>query len=178
MNPVLELIYGYAYTVSHSNIYGGVAYYSSETCGYVNGSWIYSGCTTDYASSDIKYIVDAWANDKINSSDLVADETGYSVRLITIEELRNNLGYGSSNNKNDNVPNWAYLSGYYYYWTMSKNDSVSNNVWYVGYDGILGDEYWEKVNSVSDGVGGDSMHGSYRSLTIRPVITLKKTALN
>ena len=61
---------------------------------------------------------------------------------------------------------------------MSKNDSVDNNVWYVSYDGILGDGYWEKVYSVSDGVDGDSFHGSYRLLTIRPVITLKKSALN
>ena len=51
-------------TATNQNGYGGMTYYSSETCGYVNSSWVYDGCTTDYAQSEVKYAVDAWAKDK------------------------------------------------------------------------------------------------------------------
>ncbi len=39
--------------------YGILAYYSSNTCN-ANDS---SGCTNKYDDSDIKHIVDGWAND-------------------------------------------------------------------------------------------------------------------
>ena len=54
-------------TATNQNGYGGMAYYTSETCGYPNGSSGSSvdiGCTTDYAQSEVKYAVDAWAKDK------------------------------------------------------------------------------------------------------------------
>ena len=42
-------------TAYDKNVYGGMAYYSSETCGYVDGSFVTSGCTTTYDSSEVKY---------------------------------------------------------------------------------------------------------------------------
>ena len=51
--------FGSVGTAYDGNGYGGVAYYSSETCGWINNSYVGTGCTCDYASSDIKYIVDA-----------------------------------------------------------------------------------------------------------------------
>ena len=54
-------------TATNQNGYGGMAYYTSETCGYLNGSsgsCVTTGCTIDYAQSEVKYAVDAWAKDK------------------------------------------------------------------------------------------------------------------
>lgn len=135
-----------------------MTYFSSITCGRINNNWIYSGCTTDYASSDAKYVVDAWANSNTNSADLVTDSTGYSVRLITVEELRNNLGYGNENSVNDNVPSWSYDSNYAY-WSMSykKDYRIYNIAWNggIGFQDLMARE----------------------DLLVRPVITIKKSAL-
>ena len=43
-------------TAYNSNGYGGIVYYSSETCNSGN----HGGCINDYKTSDIKYVVDAW----------------------------------------------------------------------------------------------------------------------
>ena len=53
------------------NSAGYLAFYSTETCGYdSNNNWVTTGCNNNYADSDIKYVVDAWALDKTTSSDL------------------------------------------------------------------------------------------------------------
>ena len=150
------------------NGYGGMAYYSSEKCGFtIPGNYdssVGSGCITDYAQSEVKYVVDAWAKDKFASSDLKKDETGYSARLITFDELTNNLGYerkqdSISPSTNGTTPDWVYNSNYYY-WTMSQfNDSVSH-IWGVNCGGNLDGRY--VVSSQS---------------AVRPVVTLKKSAL-
>ena len=149
--------------------YGAMAYYTSSTCGYVNGNWVLNNCTTDYSKSDIKYVVDAWADAKIDKNDLVSDYTGYSKRLLTIEELRNNLGYGESNNKNDNVPFWVYES--LRYWTMSSYSDYS--VYF-----IYGYNNQGKISNTSV-YGYEFSTGGYYWLNgVRPVVTLKKTSLN
>ena len=100
--------------------YGGMTFYSSETCASYFSPPIYTGCTNDYVDSDVKYAVDAWALAKISSNDLIVDYTGYSVRLITIDDLKQ-LGYvkkhgamGDYYSKSDDVPTWLYNSNYYY----------------------------------------------------------------
>lgn len=139
--------------------YGGMAYYSSLTCGY-NG--LSSGCTNDYAKSEIKYVVDAWAADKFKSSDLSVDATGYSARLITYDELLT-LGYNANKTSagpgtdllvTDDVPSWVYNSDYSY-WTMSPYNDSTFYVWDVY--GTLRDIDITSYNSV-----------------VRPVISLKK----
>ena len=55
-------------TAYDQNGYGGMAYYTSETCGFPNGSYTYAGCITDYSQSEIKYVVDAWASDKASDA--------------------------------------------------------------------------------------------------------------
>ena len=51
------------YQTAYDNAgYGGMAYYTLETCGYVNGHYIATGCMISYESSDIKYVVDGWKN--------------------------------------------------------------------------------------------------------------------
>ena len=143
----------YYRTAYNRNGYGGMSYYTSETCGY-SGT---TGCTTDYEQSDIKYVVDAWKT----SNALIAIEA----RLITKDELVTSLGYvegalATTYNVNPGVtPTWVYNSNYWY-WTMSQyNDSVSS-VWRVGSDG--------KLEAPYDGSQG----------VVRPVIVLPKSAID
>ena len=147
--------------------YGGMAYYSSETCGYPtvgNNTSVKTGCTTDYAQSEVKYVVDAWATDKFQTSDLKKDETGYSARLITFDDLTNNLGYSFKSEITvysataDVTPDWVYNSNYSY-WTMSQYED-SNSMWTVSIN----------LSSGNAGPGG-------LSETVRPVVTLLKSAI-
>ena len=149
-------------TAYNQNGYGGMAYYTSEICG--NG--VYDGCTTDYHASEVKYAVDAWATDKFNSNDLAEDSLGYKARLLTHEELVNNLGYIDSldtskttASSNGETPSWVYNEKYDY-WTMSQYGDFASLVWGVNY---------------SDSVYG---HGVYSSNeVVRPVVTLLKSAI-
>ena len=156
-------------TVSNNNGYGGMTYYSSETCGYPAGasSSVTTGCTTDYAQSEVKYAVDAWAKDKFQASDLKEDSLGYKARLITLEELQNNLGYAQLQSgdtfisyDSSNSPSWIYNSNYLY-WTMSPYEYFALNVWCVYGDGFL---YHNFV-------------GNGRLGVVRPVVTLLKSAI-
>ena len=133
-------------TASNQNGYGGMAYYTSTTCGYPtvgSSTMVTTGCTSDYTQSEVKYVVDAWAKDKFQSSDLKKDETGYSARLITYDELINNLGYNNATwdasywqVNPEYTPSWVYSSNYYY-WTMSQYEDSASSVWDVGYNGRL-----------------------------------------
>ena len=149
--------YQKAYNV---NGYGGMAYYTSSTCGY-NGS---SGCTNDYKESEIKYVVDAWELDKFKLNEL-KEVDGYSTRLITSEELFSNLGYDTNQTTADghpvpttDVPSWVYNRNYHYWGMDSYNDS-SSNVYSIDYDGRLSGNL--VVNSD----------------VVRPVINLLKSAI-
>lgn len=68
--------------------YGGMSYLSNETCyGYADeNNFIDSGCDADYNKSDVKYVVDAWKKDKMNS------EIVKEVRLAKLDEITS-LGY-------------------------------------------------------------------------------------
>ena len=144
---------GTAYDINNDGTVGGMAYYTSETCGNINDTWVGIECLIDYASSEIKYVVDGWKNEK------VPDAT--EARLITYDELITNLGYDptiSSSGRpkaNENVPTWVYKSNYWY-WTSSQN---SNRIWIVSNSGDLSD-----TSFVSDYDGA-----------VRPVITISKT---
>ena len=144
-------------TAYDHNGYGGMAYYSSSTCGYNGG--VMTGCTTDYAESDIKYVVDAWKTAQAPSA--------IEARLITYDELIDNLGYdhASWNVSNWQVnpeytPSWVY--GNYWYWTGSQFNDSSSDVWDVRSNGEL---YRYSVSSFSNGV-------------VRPVITLSKSLIS
>ena len=159
-------------TAYNDNGYGGMTYYSSETCGYPNGSSgssVTTGCTTDYAQSEVKYAVDAWAADKFQASDLKEDSLGYKARLLTIDELTTNLGYEKTNSSTlypstngDTTPSWVYNSNYHY-WTMSPYEDSTLYVWYVNYGGNLSH--------------GNSVYHNDRGGAVRPVVTLLKSAL-
>ena len=152
-----------------NNGYGGMVYFTSTTCGYPTGTFVSTGCTTDYAQSEVKYAVDAWAADKFKTSDLKEDATGYSARLITFDELVNNLGYSIKDGATsysatvDYTPSWVYNGNYSHYWTMSAYADSALRVWHVDGNGSLNSD---NVNSFFNGVH-----------VVRPVVTLLKSAL-
>ena len=137
------------------NGYGGMAYYSSETCGYVNDSWVETGCTTDYAQSEVKYAVDAWKAAKAPAA--------LDARLITLEDLKS-LGYSDDSciqsgycSKSAEAPSWLHINSSY--WTSSPKNGSSSSVWNVS-----------RYNLYSTGV-------STGNGVVRPVITISKSAL-
>ena len=144
----------------NQNGYGGMAYYTSETCGYVNGSRVEDGCTTDYAQSEVKYVVDAWKTAKAP----LATEA----RLISKQEIDENFEFeeydipcGGCGAKGQRITaDWMYNSNYSY-WTMSQYNNSSSSVWFV-HSGA-----------------GLSIHYVYDySGVVRPVITISKTNLS
>ena len=142
-------------TAYNQNGYGAMAYYTSETCGYVNNNWVETGCKSDYASSEVKYVVDAWKASKAPAAS--------EVRIITTEDLVS-LGYVKNSetrySKGDNVPTWVYNSNYYY-WTMSPWNDSASRVWYVYSDGGLYDYHYVYIDYV----------------VVRPVITISKSSI-
>ena len=130
-----------------SNGYTGMQYHSSSNA---------------YEGSYIKTTVDAWKAAKAPAAT--------EARLITLDELKNNLGYqvqqectGSCyqvGRKTDDTPSWVYNSNYYY-WTMSPHSDSASRVWNVSSDG-------------SPGYGGvDDIYS-----VVRPVIILSKSLIS
>ena len=129
-----------------------MAYYSSSSCGS-SGT---SGCTTDYAQSEIKYVVDAWKTAKAPAAT--------EARLISKDEIDNNFEFeeydipcGGCGAKGRRIAaTWMYNSNYWY-WTSTRYNDSSFIVWYVGDSGAF--------NSTSV----DNHSG-----VVRPVITISK----
>ena len=128
-------------TVTEYNSYGQVQY----------------GSSTDYSTSTVKQVVDAWKNTAVVSGDTA------TARLISFEDLTTNLGYEYFDNgsaqyydKTEDTPNWVYNSNYWY-WTMSQYEG-SAGVWDVVFDGHL------------DG------HVPSIGRMVRPVLELSKSA--
>ena len=129
-------------TVSEQNGYGKVQF----------------GSSSDYSTSTVKQVVDAWKNTIVSSVDI---ET---VRLISHSDLVDNLGYINSVDTSQTTassdgitPNCVYNSNYSYWAMNSWNDSDSV-VWIVSGDGRL---YGNGVNT---------------SGMVRPVLELNKSA--
>ena len=148
--------------VDLSGTYAIMAHFARGNC---VSSGDVSGCNVDYAMSDIKQVIDIWATHYTNSNDLVNDETGYKARLITYDELTDNLGYDRRNSStiepssSGNTPSWVY-SRDYSYWTMSAVKDSTYQGWIINTSGYL--------QSVSVGAP---------VATIRPVIVVKKSVL-
>ena len=118
INKYTQYSQGTAYDWSDDNHTGEMAYYTSETSGYVNGLWINDEFVNTYENSDIKYVVDDWAEAKFTKDDLKI-VNGYKVRLVTSEEYEGDLTNWLSNSANS-----------YGYWTMSPGVS-SSGVWAI-----------------------------------------------
>ena len=148
--------YGSTSTYVTSNGYGGAHYDNTDPK------------STDYATSEIKKVVDGWATEKFTSNEL-KEVDQYKARLITIEELTEHLGYdlnktsagpGTSLVPTVDVPSFVYNSNYWY-WTMSPYNDSASNVWNVYSNGNL---YYDGVIYYYNGV-------------VRPVINLLKSAI-
>ena len=138
-------------TVYNQQGYGGMAYYTSETCGVINGSNVTSGCKTDYDSSDIKYVVDNWSNNVFVNNELKT-VNNYKARLITRSEFMNlpiiNDGSGWQN----------WVGGYAnFWWTMTEANSQLT-VHYINR-------------------GSMNQNEVYKCPVVRPVINVYKSAL-
>jgi len=139
-------------TAFDSSGYGGVAYYTSEECGFPYGPYggqVNSGCITDYAQSEVKYVVDAWKADKAPLST--------EARLITFEELTIDLGCTTSSCSNTPYSSWIHSSNYDY-WTGSQYNDSTYMIWRVA------SGFGEYTVDTACGV-------------VRPVIVLPKSAL-
>ena len=159
--------------LENKNGYGALYYYSNVNCVYDPNSKYYSGCSTDYETSDIKYVVDAWANSTLDDSELSIDENNYKVRLITMNELLNNLGYSNSVLDGtgyklipEYTPEFVYNSNYSY-WTMSSFEDSNYNIFTVEESGWLS---YYPVCGLSN--------PTQRFHTVRPVINLYKTSID
>ena len=160
VNRYTEISIGTAYD---SNGYGGIAYYSSETCGYVNNNYVSTGCTTSYASSDIRYVVDVWKSTQA--------PTASDARLITRDEYLALTVVET--HETPTAPETIYVPQYdwmynnnYWYWTASPREDSSFDVWSVG-----------KANGGLEGIYVHLRHGIIYG-AVRPVITISKSALN
>lgn len=100
--------------VTNVNGFGVVAYYSSETCNASNTE----GCKTDYASSNVKVIIDSWAHDNVNSD---------STATIMTTEYLTNYGYALVGNnvysKTSSTPSSLFGLGIDY-WAIDGNGNV------------------------------------------------------
>ena len=113
----------------------GVSVYSDNSYGtleYGNG--------IDYSTSNVKKIVDAWQDTAVASGDTA------TARLITLDELINNLGYDHATASvteyslnNETTPSWVY-NGVYWYWTMTPDQDYSFVWTVVGNGDLLGHE--------------------------------------
>ena len=127
-----------------------------------------------YDNSTVKEYIEQWSSNYLNSDDLVEDETGYSVRLITIDELIENLGYtyveeGTSMvwRSGESTPTWIW-NNEYKYWTMSAWEDSDDNVWVVS--SRNNGQYGIAINEAA----ATCSYGNY----VRPVINLLKSAIN
>ena len=138
-----------------------VAYYMESNCKTGGNN---TGCNFDYSLSDIKQVVDVWANNYLNINDLVEDSTGYKARLITYDELTNDLGMQISIvdptnikiTQTKNIANWFFIDNSF--WTMSQLQDFNDSLWVVSNEKM----YYAR---------------SYNWGCVRPVITIKKSAL-
>ena len=113
------------------------------------------GSSTDYSTSTVKQVVDAWKNSAVASGDTA------TARLISQNDLVNNLGYENrvdtiNPSSNGITPTWVYNRNFHY-WTMSQYGD-SSNVWIVYLDGKMG------------------RNGPTGMFLVRPVLELNKSA--
>lgn len=150
---------------SVDNSIGVMSYYKNDSC-YNNSSsdYNYSGCNNDYNNSNIKNVVNNWSNSFSND---LKEINGYKARLITNNEL-NSMGHevnrnwigGTESVYNLNKSQYDCLYSYEDYWTMDSLFSSSRS-------------YIDIVSNVS----GDPSRGIYLKYAVKPVINLKKCAL-
>ena len=145
-------------TAKDQNGYGVMAYYTSDTCGYLNGSLVRTGCTDEYDQSDIKIVVDNWSSTMI-SDNILVNIDGYYSRIISNSEIINNLQCISYDCTNSPY-GWAY-STMYSYWTTRKSGN-GTGMYKINNNGKLSYE---------------TIYNYYGGAVVRPVINVYKSAI-
>ena len=166
-------------TVYDINGYGGLTFYSSETCGIVNGRIITSDCDNDYRTSDIRHVVDNWGIEEFKKGELkevALDGYGsYKARLLTVEDMIESGAWkvDCCSGDSDNLKSIRYVSSlpffinFPYYWTMSN------------YKGLNMDRHQNKVFYIdSYGFADPLSVYSGREYVVRPVINVYKDKID
>ena len=152
-----------------------MSYYWDENCHPV--AYGYSSYSNNcynkniYATSKVKEMLETRYLPIIGATNL-KEVDNYKIRLITLEELQQNLGVSTIINQSwydastENSLSWVYQNfgdqnkNVYGYWTMTSVPDYSSYSWYVRSDGHV---ELEGVNYMDNGV--------------RPVINLLKSAI-
>ena len=142
-----------------------VSIYSNGTGARISGNGMqYHSSSNAYDGSYIKTTVDAWKAAKAPAA--------LEARLITFDELVNNLGYEIGLVVSDDfyipsgsTPNWVYNTNCWY-WTMTPFHDALKQVWGVKKDRI------SNVDVYDGGYFNGNYHGA-----VRPVIVLPKSEL-
>ena len=157
---------------AYGNRYDIMSYYWDDSChpaayGYSS----YSGnCdnTNSYATSKVKEFLEGTYINTLGEINL-KEVNGYKIRLITLEELDNNLGCVSSNQTclSSQYASWLYqnVGGENFavgYWTMTPTPNSSSGVW-----------------GVTNGANVYGYNVNYYDYfgSVRPVINLLKSAI-
>ena len=151
---------------AYNSTYDTMQYTWTDNChhnnhGYSSSSYSCNN-TNGYATSKVKEMLEQQYLPTIGESNL-KEVDGYKIRLITTEELYNNLGCDLARRNCTSSPNasWLYSSSIGNYWTMTPYPYYSSKMWIVNDAGILGDD---SVLSYDHGV--------------RPVINLLKSNIS
>ena len=171
--------YGIVNWHSSENCYDGSACEQQERCDDWGSCWTESNCReihdtsacpTSYDNSDIKVIVDNWAKASLDMDELEKID-GYKVRLLRVKDALSNLkyseepsGYGGTSIyfQTSKTPRWARGSEFSS-WMMELDEDRKESPMIMDGSGISSRKMWDV-----DGYSGG---------TVRPVINLKKEAL-
>ena len=148
--------------VDTTGTYVKMAYYSRDNCVSAGDE---SGCSADYAVSDVKQVVDVWKENYASGAS--------EARLIQYDELIDNLEYESQEvctaacstkvNKTVNTPSWVYdINNVVRYWTMIQTNSS-----------VVGVRVVESDGSAS----GWNVNINRGDIVVRPVITISKSSI-
>ena len=155
-------------------------YYEDEdTCYVINNDTDprskITDCKNSYETSKVKFFLENIYINTLGAPKLKYVE-GYKIRLITANELNENLGWSSldryaSEGDNTNVPAWVYTgfgeeqNDNIGYWTMTPSNNRLSHVRAV------------RRHGVSSFTGSLYEYGVYENHGVRPVINLLKSSI-
>lgn len=145
-----------------------IPYYSSNSCNSENNV---SGCISNYDNSFVKEVVDVWTQKFVNSDDTFVDSLGYVSRLLSENELFDDLDCSQA------LATTGSFGGLEYS-TISNNlvarTVLSNRTFTMAMAADYIGAIWQKSDSYGNMIYAKYM---YESGNIRPVLNLKKSAI-
>lgn len=138
--------------------YGGMQYYSSSTC---ESYGVVTGCKNDYLSSEVKYVVDAWANARVSiglqEARLISKNEYEPMIIIETYETPTQPGKRI-------IPLYDWQETKCSWWTSDVYEDSTDRVWTIG-----------RYSDISNTTIGISSGDFY---CVRPVIVLDKSVLS